>query len=85
LLYTPQQQSTFLSLISTGDTYAVASRGTFLALEGGWLWSLKNWIDRKFMRMYQVGRGREGGREEGREGGRKQLVSSRRRMVVEPK
>ena len=46
----PQQRH--LALVSTGERYAVASRGAFKA-EGAWLWILKDWIDRKWMRMYQ--------------------------------
>lgn len=45
-------QDNHLALISTGERYAVASRGAFKA-EGAWLWTVKDWIDRRWMRMYQ--------------------------------
>src|SRR5262249_46681696 len=45
-------QRRHLALISTGERYAVASRGAFKA-EGAWLWKLKDRIDRRWMRMYQ--------------------------------
>jgi selenide,water dikinase len=49
--FVPQRK--FLSLISTGDRCAIASRGT-LAAQGPILWRLKNWIDRRWMSQYQV-------------------------------
>ena len=43
----------FLSLISTGNRCAVASRGN-LAAQGPLLWRLKDWIDRRWMLQYQM-------------------------------
>ena len=48
--YRPQPRA--LALISSGDRNAVASWGP-LALEGRWVWRLKDRIDRRWMRGYQ--------------------------------
>ena len=46
----PQRRG--LALIGTGDGHAVASRGPFAA-QGAYLWRLKDWIDRRWMRRYR--------------------------------
>ena len=49
LPYRPQRH--WLALISTGDRYAVASRGP-LSFAGAWVWRWKDWIDRRFMQRF---------------------------------
>ena len=47
--YRPQRR--WLALVSTGDRYAVASRGA-LGFAGAWVWRWKDWIDQRFMRRF---------------------------------
>ncbi|WP_458526526.1 selenide, water dikinase SelD [Onishia taeanensis] len=47
--YRPQRR--WLALISSGDRYAVASRGP-LSWAGAWLWRWKDHIDRRFMARF---------------------------------
>ena len=44
-------QRLFLSLLTTGERHAVASRGFFFA-SGQWVWRWKNFIDRRFMARF---------------------------------
>ena len=44
-------QKNFLGLISSGDKYAIASRGSW-SYESAWLWTIKDWIDVNFMRKF---------------------------------
>eukprot|EP01030_Chromulinospumella_sphaerica_P023383 gene23383-23412_t len=49
--YRPQRH--WLALISTGNKFAVASRGA-LGFAGAWVWRWKDWIDRRFMQRFSV-------------------------------
>lgn len=47
--FTPQRR--WLALISTGDRYAIGSRGRW-SVSGHWVWRWKNWIDQRFMHRF---------------------------------
>jgi selenide,water dikinase len=47
----PQRDA--LVILGLGDNRAVAWRNG-VAVSGGWVWRLKDWIDRRWMRMYQT-------------------------------
>lgn len=49
--YGPQRS--WLSILSTGGQYAVASRGSLKA-EGRWVWLLKRWIDTRFVASFSI-------------------------------
>jgi selenide, water dikinase len=44
-------QGDALYLISTGDEHAIGTRNGVM-FEGGWVWQLKDWIDRRFMEKF---------------------------------
>jgi len=50
-LLTFRPQSKFLGLISTGDKFAIASRGGW-SIKGEALWRWKDWIDRRFIEKF---------------------------------
>ena len=49
--FIPQKNA--LALISTGDKYAIYSKGSYVVLKGGYLWTVKDYIDRTWMNQYQ--------------------------------
>ncbi len=46
-------QARTLNLISAGERYAIATRGSWSA-SGRWAWRWKDWIDRRFMARYSI-------------------------------
>ena len=47
--YRPQRDA--LSIVSTGEPHALATRNGIM-VEGDWVWRVKDWIDRRFMRRF---------------------------------
>ena len=54
LAHRPQRRS--LYLLATGPRQAIVSWGGLTA-SGGWAWRWKDWIDRRFIRQYDIGSG----------------------------
>ncbi len=50
-----QPQKSFLRLINTGDGRAIGEYRGY-TFEGRWCWSLKDWIDRRFMEQFSLNR-----------------------------
>jgi selenide, water dikinase len=50
--YKPQRD--FLTILRTGPGRAIAARGRWFAIGGGWVWRWKDRIDRDFMAMFKV-------------------------------
>lgn len=48
--YSPQR--TALYIVTTGERHAIATRNG-LVVEGDWVWTFKNWLDRRWIRRYQ--------------------------------
>jgi selenide,water dikinase len=48
--FAPQER--FLVILSTGERYAIATKGGY-AIEGAWVWAWKDWIDRRFTQRFQ--------------------------------
>ncbi len=51
-LLTHKPQGHILSLISTGERYAVGTRNG-LTFEGRWVWQWKDWLDRRYMAKFK--------------------------------
>ena len=47
--YTPQRD--FLTLLNLGEREAIGGKWG-VSFEGGWVWRMKDWIDRRFMRKF---------------------------------
>jgi len=49
--FRPQREAMYL--VSTGDTYAIGTRNG-VVFKGAWVWRWKDWIDRRFMRKFNI-------------------------------
>jgi selenide,water dikinase len=53
-LISHKPQSHFLGILATGNKYGVASKSWWLATEGSWIWTWKDYIDRTWMAKYST-------------------------------